>query len=106
LLEHVDKAADDLGRRRRCDDASGRRAHQERFAVGPGEPMGLAASGQLIDRGPAILLPDAIGRESRAAGGIARQRLVKVTPAVDQAIQMAQIRVNLRPQTVIHGCRA
>ena len=68
--------------------------------------MGLAAAGQLIDRSPTILLPDAIGRESRVAGGIGRQRLVKVTPAVDQALQMAQIRVNLISQTVIHGRRA
>ena len=68
--------------------------------------MGLAAAGQLIDRSPAILLPDTIGRESGAAGGIGRQRLVKVTPAVDQALQMAQIRVNLISQAVIHGRRA
>jgi hypothetical protein len=36
---------DNLGRRHRFDDLAGRRAHQERFAKRPRQPMGLAASG-------------------------------------------------------------
>ena len=87
LLEYVEQPRDDLVRRRPFDGTAGRRAHQEGFAKRPGQPMGLAASGQLIDRYAAVFLPDARGRDCRFVGGISRQSVANLTPAADQAIR-------------------
>src|SRR6267143_5967622 len=78
--------------------------------------MGLAASRQLIDRYAAVFLPDASGRDRRFAGRTifrrapsrARtrcQRVPKLTPAADQAIEVGQVSLNLRSQAFIHGLR-
>src|SRR5260370_24849014 len=67
--------------------------------------MGLAASGQLVDRYPAVFLPDASSRDRSFAGGIERQRVANLTPAEDQAIEMRQVSLDLRSQALIHGSR-
>src|SRR5258708_29718438 len=65
--------------------------------------MGLAASGQLIDRYAAVFLPGASSRDRSFAGGIRRQRVANLTPAADQAIEVGQVRLDLRSQALIHG---
>ena len=85
---------------------TGRGAHQEGLAKRPGQPMGLAASGQLIDRYSTVFLPSASGRNRRWVGGIGRQPVANLTPASDQAIQVGQVSLDLRAQALIHRHRS
>ncbi len=65
--------------------------------------MGLAASGQLIDRDPAVFLPGASGRHRRWIGWRSRQRIANLTPAPNQAIQVSEVSFDLRSLILIHG---
>src|ERR1700678_4492476 len=65
--------------------------------------MSLAASGQLIDRDPAVFLPGAVGRHRRLAGGISRPRIANLTPAPNQTIQVGEVSFDLRSLILIHG---
>src|SRR5271169_3125896 len=67
--------------------------------------MSLAAPGQLVDRYPTAFLPDTSGRHRRRVGGISRQRVAKLTPAANQAIQLGQVGPYLRLQALIHRSR-
>src|SRR5208283_3585646 len=49
LLEDVEQSLDDFGRHHAFNGAAIVRTHQEGFAKRTGEPMGLAASGELVD---------------------------------------------------------
>ena len=81
---------------------TGPRAHQESFAKRPGKPMGLTASGQLIDRYSAVFLPSASSGDRRCTGGISRQHLANLAAAADQAIEVRQVSLDLRAQAFIH----
>ena len=87
LLENAEQSLDDLGRRRSFYRMTGPRAHQESFAKRPGKPMGLTASGQLIDRYSAVFLPGASSGDRRCTGGIRRQHFANLAAASDQAIR-------------------
>jgi hypothetical protein len=102
LIENAEQSLDDLGRRRSSYGMTGPRAHQESFVKGPGKPMGLTASGQLIDRYSAVLLPGASSGDRRCTGGISRQHLANLTAAPDQAIEVRQVSLDLRAQAFIH----
>jgi hypothetical protein len=102
LIENAEQSLDDLGRRRSFYRMTGPRAHQESFAKRPGKPMGLTASGQLIDRYSAVFLPSASSGHRRCTGGISRQHLANLAAAADQAIDVRQVSLDLRAQVFIH----
>src|SRR5271167_4356084 len=67
--------------------------------------MGFAASGQLIDRYPTFFLPEASGSDRRSVGGISCQLVANLTPALDQAIEVGQVSLDLHSQILIHWSR-
>src|SRR5580693_5025556 len=64
--------------------------------------MGLTASGQLIDRDPAVFLPCTSGRNCRFVRWISGQNVAKLASPPDQAIEVGQVSLDLRSQAFIH----
>lgn len=67
--------------------------------------MGLASTGQLIDRYSALFLPNASVRDRRFVGGIIRPPVAKLTPSTDQAIEMGQVSFDLYSLALVHRFR-
>src|ERR1039458_10031093 len=79
--------------------------HQEGLAKRPRKPMRLTTSRQLVDRDSTVFLPGASGGHLRFVRRIGGQRVTKLTPAHDQAIQVGQVNLDLRLQAFIHWLR-
>ena len=73
-----------------------RRAYEKRLTKRSGQPMGFAASGQLIDGHTTVFLPAASGRSCRGSEGWLRKRFhATSTPTAHQAVKVSEVGVDL-----------
>jgi hypothetical protein len=100
LSEDAEKLLNDLGGRSPLGRTTIRGAHQESFTKRPREPMRFAASRELVDRHAAVFLPAAGRRDRRRVGWIGGQRVSKLMPATDQAVEVGKVGLDLCSQAV------
>ncbi len=91
MLEDVEEALNDVGGGGGFYGLAGGGAHEEGSTEGAGQPVGLAASGELIDDDAAVFLPGAGFGHGRAVGGVwllGEQAVAKDEAAADKGVEV------------------